>query len=219
MSRKGWNLQASLTSASDHRKWWALSRHQVSTPTCTVGGCDPMAWLTFHGRFFLLFGFFLLTVSFWLPCFPRGFSVFPVTSKPSSSSSPWHARCYNATTHRPQPNTHVHTDVCNVRELAKKDRPVHSRLRTCVCVASVRLSKSSEGTNATQVSSSEGVFCKRRLPLHRNFLGFLVCSQSGDHPWKPFFFFFLFGNCVMLLKWRSSMESSSGLYIFSLFLV
>jgi hypothetical protein len=28
------------------------------------------------------------------------------------------------------------------------------------------------------------------FPLHRDFLGFLVCSQSGDHPWKPFFFFF-----------------------------
>ncbi len=119
----------------------------------------------------------------------------------------------NATLRRPGATTPLHTDhnpthmytqmFATCMSLPSK---IGQSTRACVrvCFASVCHSKSSEGTSRR----------KRRLPLHRDFLGFLLCSRSGDHPWKPFFFYFLFGNCLMLLKWRSSIESSSGFFFF-----
>jgi hypothetical protein len=117
----------------------------------------------------------------------HGIIIITVTATPRrpGATTPLH------TDHNP---THMYTDVATCVSLPRK---IGQSTRACVsvCVASVRPSKSSEGTNATQASWSEGVFCKRRLPLHRVFLGFLVCSQSGDHPWKPFLFFLAIVCC------------------------
>ncbi len=133
MSRKGWNLQASLTSASDHRKWWALSRHQVSTPACRIGGCDPMACV--HSMVvsscFLVFPF---VVNF-LTCFPRSFSVFPVTSKASSSWSPLPRRRGGPVLRRhftPTTTQHTCTQRCLRRVWACQERSASPLARAYV---------------------------------------------------------------------------------------
>jgi hypothetical protein len=128
-------------------------------------GVRPDGMRTFHGRLFLLFGFFLLSLSFLTSLLPAklfGLSrdlqgiiiMIAVTATPRQpgATTPLH------TDHNP---THMYTQM--FATCVSLPRKIGQSTGACVRVssASVRLSKPSEGTNATQVSSSEGVFCKR----------------------------------------------------------
>ncbi len=152
-----------------------------------------MAWRTFHGLLFLPFAFFLLTLSFLASLLPARLfglsrdlqgiilSIITVIATPRrpGATTPLH------TDHNP---THMYTQM--FATCVSLERKIGQSTRACVRVCALL-------PCVTPNPPKERRDAKRRLPLHRDVLGFLVCSQSGDHPWKPFFFFFLFGNCVI----------------------
>jgi hypothetical protein len=154
---------------------------------------DGMAYVPWSSLpAFWVFPFVVKFLASWLPARLFGLSrdlqgiIFIIITVTATQRRPGATTSLH-TDHNP---THMYTPMFATCVSFPRKIGQLTREYVRVCFACLRLSKSSDGRNAKQVSSSEGVFCKRRLPLHRDFLGFLVCSQSGDHSWKPFFSFF-----------------------------